>query len=170
MQLSTSTFPGTQASSFESHVDSGCRERLVHAYPVEFRKDQNGTVIALIPDVPGTMTVGSGREEAFDRINGALVAMLAARLNDHEQIPRPSRPARGQRVATLSPLVAAKLSIHQTLSLRHKSLEELRKRLGWKEARLRGALDLRRRSRFEDIEALLKVLGKRMVVTVENAA
>ena len=143
---------------------------MVYAYPVEFRKDQNGTVIALIPDVPGTMTVGADRAEAFERIHGALVAMLAARLSDHERIPRPSRPARGQRIATLSPLVAAKVSIHEALSARRKSPEELRHRLGWNEARLRGVLDLRHRSRFEDVEALLKLLGKRLVVAVENAA
>ena len=143
---------------------------MVDAYPVEFRKDQNGTVIALIPDVPGTMTVGADREEALERIHGALVAMLAARIDDHEPIPRPSRPVRGQRVAALSPMVAAKIRIHQALYAAHKSPGDLRKRLGWDEARLDRVLDLRRRARFEDIEAVLKALGKRLVVAVENAA
>jgi antitoxin HicB len=143
---------------------------MVYAYPVVFRRDRNGTTIAIIPDVPGTMTIGADRDEAFERIHGALVAMLAARLEDHEPIPTPSHPGRGQRVATLTPLVAAKLSIHEALSVRPKSLAGLRKRLDWNEARLRGVLDLRRRGRFEDVERLLKLLGKRLIVAVENAA
>lgn len=143
---------------------------MFYAYPVDLRKDRNGTVIAVVPDVPGTMTVGADREEALDRVHGALVAMLAARIHDLEPIPTPSRPTRGQRVATLSPLIAAKLSIHQTLRAGGKSAEDLRKSLGWEDARLRRLLDLRRRTRFEDIETALKALGKRLVVAVENAA
>jgi antitoxin HicB len=141
-----------------------------YTYPVEFRKDRNGTVVALVPDVPGTMTVGADREEALERVQGALLAMLAARMDDHEPIPRPSRPGRGQRVTTLPPVVAAKLSIYQTLRASQKSAEDLRMLLGWDKPRVRRVLDLRRRARFEDLEAVLKALGKRLVVAVENAA
>jgi antitoxin HicB len=116
------------------------------------------------------MTMGADREEALERVHGALVAMLSARIDDHEPVPRPSRPGRGQRLATLSPMVAAKLSICQAMRAGQKSSEDLRKRLGWDETRLRRVLDLRRRTRFEDLEAALKALGKRLVVAVENAA
>ena len=61
--------------------------------------DENGTVIASVPDVPGTMTVGAVRSEALSRVHGALVAMLAARIEGNESIPQPSRPARNQKVA-----------------------------------------------------------------------
>jgi hypothetical protein len=35
---------------------------------------------------------------------------------------------------------------------------------------VRKVLDLRRRSRLEDIEAALGALGKRLVIDIENAA
>jgi antitoxin HicB len=143
---------------------------MLYAYPVEFREDENGTVIAVVPDVPGTMTVGASREEALERVHGALIAMLSARIDDDESIPRPSRPRRGQRVATLSSMAAAKLSIWQTMRANHKTPEDLREKLGWDEARVRRVLDLRRRTRFEDIEAALKALGKRLVIALEKAA
>jgi antitoxin HicB len=61
---------------------------MQYAYPVTFRRDQNGTVIAIVPDAPGTMTVGADRGEALHRVHEALVAMLAASVQDREAIPR----------------------------------------------------------------------------------
>jgi antitoxin HicB len=143
---------------------------MLYAYPVEFRQDQNGTVIAVVPDVPGTMTVGADHGEALERVHGALVAMLWARMEDHETIPRPSRPGRGQRVAVLPPMTAAKLSIYQTMRARRTTIQDLAQRLGWDETHVRKVLDLRRRSRLEDIELALGALGKRLVIDIANAA
>ena len=143
---------------------------MQYVYPVTFERDQNRTIIALVPDVPGTMTVGANRDEALNRVQGALVAMLQARMEDQETIPRPSRPGRRQRVVALHPVVAAKISIYQAMRRRQSMPEDLARRLGWEESRLRRVLDLRLRSRLEDIEALLAVLGKRLVIEVRNAA
>jgi antitoxin HicB len=143
---------------------------MQYAYPVTFRQDQNGTVIALVPDVPGTMTVGADRSEALERVQGALLAMLAARVQDRETIPRPTAAARGQRVAILPPMAAAKLSIYRAMRARQTTPEDLARRLGWTHGRVRSVIDPRRRSRLEDIESALAALGKRLVVDVENAA
>lgn len=143
---------------------------MQYAYPVTFQRDQNGSMIALVPDVPGTMTVGADREEALDRVQGALVAMLAARMEDLETIPRPSRPGRGQRVVALHPVIAAKISIYHAMRGRQTTPQDLARRLGWEESRVRRVLDVRRRSCLEDIEASLAALGKRLVIEVKNAA
>jgi antitoxin HicB len=116
------------------------------------------------------MTVGADREEALQRVHGALVAMLAARVQDRETIPRPAAPARGQRVAMLPPMVAAKLTMYQAMRARQITTENLARRLGWEHSRVCNAIDPRRRSRLEDIEAALAALGKRLVIDVENAA
>lgn len=143
---------------------------MTYAYPVCFREDENGTVIAAAPDVPGAMTVGTDRAEALDRIQGALIVMLAARMEDREPIPRPSLPARGQRLLMLPPMVAAKLSIYQEIRARRSTLDQLRRRLGWDPTRVARLLDLRRRTRLEDLEAALEALGKRLVIEVRDAA
>jgi antitoxin HicB len=106
---------------------------MTYASPVRFREDQNGTVIATVPDVPGAMTVGIDRAEALERVQGALIVMLAARMEDHEPIPRPSVPTRAQRTVMLSPMVAAKLSIYQAMRARRSTRDQLRQRLGWDE-------------------------------------
>jgi antitoxin HicB len=143
---------------------------MQYVYPVTFQRDQNGTIIALVPDVPGTMTFGANRDEALDRVQGALVAMLAARMEDQETIPRPSRAGRRQRVVALQPVVAAKISIYQAMRVQQSTPQDLARRLGWEESRMRRVLDLRRRSRLEDIEASLAALGKRLVIEVKNVA
>jgi antitoxin HicB len=142
---------------------------MTYAYPVRFREDQNGTVIATVPDVPGAMTVGIDRAEALERVQGALIVMLAARMENHEPIPRPSVPARGQRTVRLSPMVAAKLSIYQALRARRSTRDQLRQRLEWDESHIARLLDLRRRT-LEDLEAALQALGKRLVIEVRDAA
>jgi len=143
---------------------------MTYAYLVCFREDENGTVIAAAADVPGAMTVGTDRAEALDRIQGALIVMLAARMEDREPIPRPSLPAMGQRLLMLPPMVAAKLSIYQEMRARRSTLDQLRRRLGWDPTRVARLLDLRRRTRLEDLEAALEALGKRLVIEVRDAA
>jgi antitoxin HicB len=143
---------------------------MLYAYPVIFSEDQNGTIIARVPDVPGTMTVGGNRAEALERVRGAIIVMLAARMQDHQPIPRPSKAARAQRVTLLSPLVAAKLSLYEAMRARRVAQSDLAQKLGWDAARVRRVLDLRRRSKLEDIEAALGALGKRLVIDVADAA
>ena len=147
---------------------------MVYAYAVQFHKAENGTMIATVPDVPGTMTVGANRTEALERVQGALVVMLAARIQDHEPIPHPSKTmkvsVRGQRMAILPPLVTAKLSVYEAMRARRITSVELAGRLGWQPARVERLVDLRRPSRLEQIETALAALGKRLVIEVASAA
>ncbi len=142
----------------------------MQAYPVVFSKDRNGTTIAEVPDVPGTMTVGGDRREALERLRGALVLMLSARMEDREPIPGPSKPKRGQSVVALPPLVAAKISIYQGMQERGITQAELARRLGRDDRQVRRLLDLGHHSRLDQIEEALRVLGKRLILDIKNAA
>ena len=143
---------------------------MLQAYPVVFREDRNGTTIAEVPDVPGTMTVGGDRTEALERVRGALVLMLSAMMEDREPIPRPSKPKRGQRVVALPPLVAAKISIYQAMQERSITQVEFARRLGCDDRQVRRLLDLGHQSRLDQLEEALHVLGKRLILDIENAA
>lgn len=143
---------------------------MLQAYPVFFREDRNGTTIAEVPDVPGAMTVGGDRTEALERVQGALVLMLSAMMEDREPIPRPSKPKRGQSVVALPPLVAAKISIYQVMQQHGITQAELARRLGCDDRQVRRLLDLGHHSRLDQIEEALHVLGKRLILDIENAA
>lgn len=104
---------------------------MVYAYPVVLLKDENGTVIASVPDVPGTLTVGASRNEALARVHGALLTMLAARIEDHKPIPQPSLATRGNGRRSWPPLATAKLSVYTAMRTRRVSKEALAQRLNW---------------------------------------
>ncbi len=139
------------------------------AYPVTFRNDKNGTVIAEVPDVPGTATVGADRAEALERVGGALIAMLSAMIEDRESIPPPSRARKGQSVVSLPPLIAAKLAIYRAMRNRRMNQGELAARLGSNARQVRRLLDLHHNSRLDQLESALRVLGKRLVLDVVEA-
>jgi antitoxin HicB len=67
------------------------------------------------------------------------------------------------------PLIAAKLTLHDAMRGGHSTPARLAGRLGVTEAAARRLLDLRHRSRIEDVEAALAKLGKRIEVTVSAA-
>ncbi len=62
------------------------------------------------------------------------------------------------------------MSVYETLRVRRLTPEHLAQQLGWDAPRVQRLLDLRRRSRLEDIEAVLSALGKRLILEVRNAA
>ena len=120
---------------------------MLQAYPVAFTRDSNGTVIAEIPDIPGSMTVGKDRAQALERIQDAVVVMLSGLMAQGEPIPPPSTQKKGQIAIPLPPMVAAKLAIYQ--AMRASSLTQ---------------------SDYDHLEVALSAVGKKLVVDVRDAA
>ena len=140
------------------------------AYPVIFRPDANETVIAEVPDVPGAATVGKDRGEAMERVQDALLVMLSGLMEDRRPIPQPSRQRKGQATVVVPPMAAAKLSIYQAMREAKVSQLQLAARLGCDARQVRRLLDLDHRSRFDQLDAALRALGKELVVDVRDAA
>jgi antitoxin HicB len=142
----------------------------MHSYPLILENDENGTVIAQAMDVPEAITVGRDAAEAVARAEDALVAALRAYIDDGRAIPRPSRPKRDQPCALLPPMAAVKLAIYQAMRAAGLTQTALAGRLGCDPRQVRRLLDLDHRSRLDQLEAALAVLGKRLVLEVEDAA
>jgi antitoxin HicB len=139
-------------------------------YPLSLRPDQNGTVIAQAVDAPGALTVGRDEADAIGQATDALITLFAHLMSAGESIPPPSRPKRGQPCAILPPGVAAKLAIYQSMRAAGLTQAALAERLGCDPRQVRRLLDLDHRSRLDQLEAALAVLGKRLVVEVQDAA
>jgi antitoxin HicB len=60
------------------------------AYPVDLTTDENGRVVARVPDLPGCVTDGADRAEALAEAADALEEALAALIDDGKSIPLPS--------------------------------------------------------------------------------
>ena len=140
-----------------------------YAYPFTVTPDEDGRLVVAFPDVKGASTDGANEAEAVANASDCLTAALIGYISSREPIPRPS-PARGRSTVNLPPLVAAKLALYSALLEQHVSNADLADRMGQSEADVRRLLDLDHRSDIGQIEAALAALGKRLEITVRDAA
>ncbi len=139
-------------------------------YPVNLKKQKDGSVLVSFPDVPEAVTDGDSKTEALTSATDCLVAALGGYVNDKRDIPKPSKPKKGQPTIVLSTLVSAKLSLYQAMRDTRITRVALGKRLGVSEGTIRRLLDIDHRSHIGQIEDALAVFGKRLVVEVQDAA
>lgn len=139
-------------------------------YSVVLERASNGTIVATFPNVPAAHTVGYDEAQALERAPDALETALAIYLNEDRELPRPSRPRKGQRQVALRPMAAAKLAIHQAMRDQGVSQMELDRRIRRDPKDVRRLLDLMHRSRLDRLEAALAALGKRLIIEIRDAA
>ena len=140
-----------------------------HAYPFTVAPDEDGRLVVAFTDVKGASTDGVDETETIANASDCLVAALIGYITSREPIPRPS-PARGRPTVTLPPLVAAKLALYSAMLEQHVTNSELATRMAKPEAEVRRLLDLDCHSDIGQIEEALAALGKRLEITVRNAA
>jgi antitoxin HicB len=101
--------------------------------------------------------------QAEDLLEEAILGMLA----HGEDVPLPS-PARGRPTVALPALTAAKLEAYRAMRAAGLNKKQLAERLGWQPSQVTRLFDGRHASRLDQIEAALKVLGRRLIVTSET--
>jgi antitoxin HicB len=136
-------------------------------FPVVLTPDENGTVIAEVPDIPGTMTFGLDEAEALDMALDAALTMLSAMMDDSEDIPSPSEPTAGQNCIELPPMAVVKLAVYQGMKDQGVSQLKMAARLHTDAKSVRRLLDLYHHSKWDHLEMALEALGYRVQVRVE---
>lgn len=139
-------------------------------YPVKLVRDSNDTILVDFPDVPEAHTFGDDMEEALMRASEALESALSAYIDSRRDIPSPSKPKRGQHVVSLPSLADAKLRLYSAMRASRIGKAELARRLNCHLPQIDRLLDLNHNSRLDQLEAALRVLGKRLVVSIVDAA
>lgn len=139
-----------------------------YAYPYELSPQPEGGFTVTFPDVPEAITQGDTEAEAATMAEDALVSALSFYTDQSEPLPRPS-PARGRPVALLPPLAAAKLALHDAMLVEGVSNVALARRLGTDEKTVRRLRDPLHQSRIAQIDAALRLLGRRLGIVVEAA-
>jgi antitoxin HicB len=113
------------------------------------------------------------------RASDAIEEALAARIARSEDIPAASLSADRQaaivltchrQMATLPPLTTAKAELYRAARAAGMTKAELGRRLGWHAAQVDRLFDLRHRSQIEQIDQALRTMGKRLDVSVHDAA
>ena len=87
------------------------------SYPVLLEPDDNGTLLVTFPDIPEAVTFGDDEEDALFRAVDALETLLAARMDDREDIQLPS-PAEDRPCATLSALMSETVRLYRASATR----------------------------------------------------
>jgi antitoxin HicB len=119
------------------------------SYPVTFTHDENDTFIAEFPDVPEAMTVGSDEKNAVDWAQDALIVALSGYMEEHRDIPTPSKAKKGRKLVNLPPLIAMKLAIYQSMRDQKVTQAALSKCLGIDDRQVRRILGNRQRLPFQ---------------------
>jgi antitoxin HicB len=137
-------------------------------YPARLEAAEEGGFVVSFPDVPEARTQGEDKAEALLRAADALETALEFYADAGEDLPRASRPKRGQRTVRPCAQAAIKLSIYQTMRDEGVRKSELARRLGWHMPQVDRLLDLHHASRLEHAEAALAALGRELSVRIET--
>jgi len=136
-------------------------------YPVKITH-KDGAVVVTFPDFPGVQTFGDDEPEALARAVDALETMLMGMIEDREEIP--VRVARRGRLVTLPALTEAKIELYRQMRSAKVGKAELARRLNCHLPQIDRLLDLGHASRLDQIEQAFLALGKRLTLSLEDAA
>jgi antitoxin HicB len=140
-------------------------------YPASFLPENksNGFHVRF-PDFPEALTGGDDLEDTLLQAADCLAEAIAGRIARGDEIPPPSHAKRGQHLIGVPLSLAPKLALYLAIRERRIPKTELAKRLGVSETVVRRMLNPRHDTKPEKIQAALVALGKRIVVTIEDAA
>jgi antitoxin HicB len=140
-------------------------------YPAAFLREKNGKGFHVrFPDLPEALTGGDDFADTLIQAADCLAEAIAGRIARGGEIPSPSKPKRGQHLVSVPLYLAPKLALY--LAMRERGLRNtgLARRLGVSETVVRRMLDPKHHTKPDRIKAALAALGKRIVVTFEDAA
>lgn len=141
---------------------------MQYVYFADFEIDPDGGFLVTFPDVPEAITHGETRTEALASAREALSLALRGILQEGRDLPLPVTLI-GESVA-LDAEDAVKLAVIQSFKNAGISKRELARRIGKTENEARRLLDPDHRSKLGPLQDALQALGKRIVVTVLEAA
>lgn len=135
-------------------------------YPVILEAQPEGGFVVTFPNVPEAITQGEDEDEALLYAIDALETALSFYVDDRMPLPVPSKPKRGQKTVRPSALECAKLGVYQAMTEQGIKKAELARRLGWHMPQVDRLFDLSHASRFDQIEAAARALGRHIEVRV----
>lgn len=147
-------------------------------FPIKLEPDDNGSLLVTCPLLPEVTTFGDDEADALRHAVDAIEEALAARINDGLDIPVPparppsarSRATRYRRGVTLPLMTALKVALYRALRDAKITRAELTRRLRWNRESVDRLFRLDHASRLDQIEAAFAALGRRIDVSIEQAA
>jgi len=139
-------------------------------YAVLTPDDKEGGYVVTFTDFPEAITQGEDIKNALSHASDCLEEAVANRIVTGLSIPKPSPMEKGQYAVPLPAQMAAKAALYTTMKESGITKVELANRLNCDEKEVRRLLDPRHPSKLPRIESALSVLGRRLVIKVQEAA
>ena len=145
---------------------------ITFAYPATFTSDEDGRILVRFPDLPDALTDGADMEEALTQASDCLGTAVAARLNEGEPIPPPSRrgSSASSRIIVCPAEIAQKAALHLAMRDSGVRIVDLARTLDLDKTEVRRLLDPARTAKPERIEAAIVACGMAMRVTLTDVS
>jgi antitoxin HicB len=140
---------------------------FVLQYPAMLEQDDNDTWLVTFPDFEDAVTFGDTPEAALAHSADALETVVISRIKHKMDIPTPSA-ARGRPLISIPPLTAAKALLYKELREQHVTIRQLAQRLHCEYPIAHRLLDVSRKTQVNEIAKAFQVLGKQVLIGVEN--
>lgn len=134
-------------------------------YPYTVEKDEDGFLFVQFIDLEEVFTQGETLEEARYNASEVLSAMLAYRLEKHQEIPEPSECPSNGFLATPEPKVQAALLLRKARG--NKSLTELANAMNITWAAVEKLENPHHCPSLKQLDKAAKALGKKLVLSLE---
>jgi len=140
-------------------------------YQALFEPDPKGGFVVTFPDFEWGVTQGDNEAEADSMASDALAMVIAHYIGQNQPLPRPRvRRGRHYRAVRLPALLAAKAELYSAFRQAGITKAELARRLGIPRMNVDRLFDPKHRSRLDQIESALLAVGKRLTISLEDAA
>ena len=139
-------------------------------YPAEIERDEDGRYVVAFPDFGWGATDGATLDEALAEAGDLLRELIAATMREGEELPEPSRAAKRRPLVVPPVLIALKAALYEAFRKAGMSQRRLARDLDIAESEVRRMLNPDHATKAATIDRALRRLGKRVSVTVGEAA
>ena len=138
------------------------------SYPAILRRETTGGYYLSFPDVRGANTGDADRDSTLAGAADCLAVALETYMGQQRDIPKPSRPKKGQPLIAVPLELALKLAVYQAMREAQVSSAELARRMDVPETLVKRMLNPNHVTRLETVERALARLGRTAWLTVEE--
>ncbi len=139
-------------------------------YPVDVERDEDGRHVVAFPDFGWGATDGATREEALAEARDLLRELIATTIREGDDLPEPS-PTGEERPMVVPPVqIALKAALYDAWRQAGMSRRQFARDLDVAESEVRRMLNPDHATKAATIDRALRRLGKRLTVTVSEAA
>ena len=139
-------------------------------YPVEVERDEDGRYVVAFPDFGWGASDGATLDEALAEARDLLRELIAATMREGGDLPKPSRATRRRPLVVPPVPIALKAALYEAFRKAGVSQRRLARDLDIAESEVRRMLNPDHATKAATIDRALRRLGKRVSVTVGEAA